>query len=104
MPSLSLNEAHEELAWSTVDGIAAWSPRSIHHYKVDHDGVCLAFQQGNLLPEVFEAHFKKMPPPVRQALKPRKSWKNRLPSNCGDILEKVSMLIAEGEMYHVLHL
>ena len=70
---------------------------------MDHDGVCLAFQQGNLPPEVFEAHFKKMPALVRQGLKPRKSWKNRLPSNCGDILEKESMLIAEDEMYHTLH-
>ena len=104
VPPMSLDrEAREEVAWSTVDGIAAWSPDEIHHFKVDHDEILLEYQQGKLTLELFEAHFKKMPAPVRQGLKPRKSWKNRLPSNCGGILEKVSMLIAEGEMYHMLH-
>lgn len=99
VPSMSLNDT----AWSTVDGIAAWSPQSIHHFKVDHDEVCLHHQQGKLDPDAFAAHFKKMPVRVRQGLKPRKAWKNCLPSNCGDILDKITMLVAEGEMYHALH-
>ena len=100
VPPMSLTE---ELAWSTVDGIAEWSPRSIHHFKVDHEQVMLWYQQGKLDPKIFEAHFQKMPAAVRQGLKLRKTWKTRLPGNCGDILEKISMLVAEGEMYHALH-
>ena len=105
VPSMSLNrKVLDEVAWSTVDGIAAWSPNDIHHFKVDHDEILLKFQQGKLPLALFEAHFQKVPVLVRQGLKPRKSWKHCLPSNCGDILEKISMLIAEGEMYHTLHL
>ena len=36
-------------------------------------------------------------------LKPALSWKNCLPRNCEDVLDKMTMLIAEGEMYHALH-
>ena len=36
-----IGTAREELAWSTVDGIAAWSPDDIHHFKVDHDEILL---------------------------------------------------------------
>ena len=36
--SMSLNrKVLDEVAWSTVDGIAAWSPNDVHHFKVDHD-------------------------------------------------------------------
>ena len=104
VPLLPLNRhAREEVAWSTVDGIAAWPPNEIHHFKVDHDEILLNFKRGKLSPDAFEAHLKKMPALVRQGLKPRKSWKNLLPSNCADILDKITMLIAEGEMYHTLH-
>ena len=102
VPPMSLNEI-PEVVWDTVDGIADWSLTDILHYKVDHDHVTLLFQQGKLAPEAFEAHLKQMPSRVRQGLKPRRCWKNCLPSNCGEVLEKIAMLIAEGEMYHTLH-
>ena len=104
VPSLRLSDAaRDELVWSTVDGIAAWSPADIHHFKVEHDKVTVKFQQGRLAPAVFAAHFQNMPACVRKGLKPARSWKDCLPRNCEDVLDKMTMLIAEGEMYHTLH-
>jgi len=104
VPSLCLSDAaRDDVAWSTVDGIAAWSPADIHHFKVEHDNVTVKFQQGRLAPGVFAAHFQNMPACVRRGLKPALSWKDCLPRNCADVLDKMTMLIAEGEMYHTLH-
>jgi hypothetical protein len=104
VPLLCLGDAaRDELVWSTEYGIASWPLESIHHFKADHDEVHRQFLRGVLSPSVFDAHLLKMPALMRQGLKPRRCWKNRLPHNCGEVLEQVSMLICEGEMYHVLH-
>ena len=104
VPSLCLGDAaRDELVWSTVDGIASWPLESIQHFKADHDEVHGHFLRGVLNPSVFDEHLLRIPALVRQGLKPRRCWKNRLPHNCGEVLEQISMLICEGEMYHVLH-
>jgi hypothetical protein len=104
VPSLCLGDAaRDELVWSTVDGIASWPLESIHHFKADHDEIHRQFLRGVLNPSVFDAHLLKIPALVRQGLKPRRCWKSRLPHNCCEVLEQISMLICEGEMYHVLH-
>ena len=78
-------------------------PRVLRDFAVVHEDVCLLFVSGDLEPLTFEQHMLKIPPQVREGVKwHKRSW-NCLPPNTGTLLEQVSMLVVEAEVFWTLH-
>ena len=107
VPYLSLYEskekAKEELPWSTLDALARWSKDDVREFAFLHEGVCASFARGLLEPIAFEEHMMKIPPDVRKAVKWFKRKWNCLPPNTSVLLEQVSMLIAEANVFWSIH-
>ena len=104
VPPLSLGGAKaEEDAWQALDGIAAWPRADLRDFAAAHEDICVLFAQGALQPSVFQEHMLQLPTPIRSGLKWYKRHWDILPPNTEALLEKISMLICEGEVFWTLH-
>ena len=100
---IDAKEKKVEDAWETVDGIAAWPRDLLRDFAAMHQDVCLLYNRGELLPLVFDQHMQQLPSRVRKGLKWFSRRWNVLPPNVEQLLDQVSMLIAEGEVFWALH-
>lgn len=103
VPPLSLGAAALEDAWETVEGIAAWPVADLRNFAAVHEDVCALFARGDLEALTLEQHMLNVPEPVRKGLKWVKRHWNCLPPNTGKLLEQVSMLLCEAEVFWALH-
>ena len=102
-PPLCLDAQKVEDAWETVDGIAAWPREDFQDFAAAHQDICLLYARGALEPRVFEQHMQRLPLRVRKGLKWFSRRWNVLPPNIATLLDQVSMICAEGEVFWALH-
>ena len=103
VPPLSLDAQKVEDAWAAVDGIAAWPRAELQDFAAAHQDICFLYSRGALEPHAFEQHMQRLPPLVRKGLKWFSRRWNILPPNVANLLDQVSMICAEGEVFWALH-
>ena len=103
VPPLSLDAKKVEDAWETLDGIAAWPREDLQDFAAAHQDICTLYTRGALEPRVFERHMQRLPQRVLKGLKWFSRRWNVLPPNVAVLLEQVSMICAEGEVFWALH-
>ena len=80
------------------------SPRqAAQDFAAAHQDVCLLYSRGALEPRAFEQHMQRLPLPVRKSLKWFSRRWNVLPPNIAVLLDQVSMICAEGEVFWASH-
>ena len=102
VPELSLC-LENEIDWSTLDALAEWPREEMRDFAYIHGEVCTMFGKGQLEPMHFEQHMLKMPPAVRKGLKWAKTRWNILPTNTATLLEQISQLTCEAEVFWTMH-
>ena len=101
--SMGATAAEEDLAWQALEGIASWPRDELRDFAVAHEDVSVLFAKGALQPSTFEQHMLKIPQRLRQGLKWHKRHWNVLPPNTATLIEQISQLICEAELFWMLH-
>ena len=68
-----------------------------------HEDVFVLFAKGTLQPIALEQHMLKIPKAIRQGLKWHKRHWDILPPNTATLIEQISQLICEAELFWMLH-